>query len=116
MRNEYCAVCSVAEKRKKQIPKHIICYRNWNGSSAAMESDIIVEGFRLSEQTHRLRCMHVIRDRDSLVMANLHQCVPYDPFITKIKYSNDACKCSRSWLESLAKDHSEFRGRGGVTK
>ena len=77
-----------------------------------MESDIIVEGFRLSEQTHGLRYMRIIGDGDSSVADNLQQCVTYGPFIKKIECANHAYKCYRSKLESLAKDHPEFRGKG----
>ena len=44
--NKYCAVFSVSEKQEKEPPEHM-CYRNWSGSSTAMESDIVLEGFRL---------------------------------------------------------------------
>ena len=115
VRNKHCAVCSVAEKQQKPTPHHR-CYCNWSGSSAAMKSDIIVEGFRLSEQAHGLRYMRIIGDGDSSAMANLQQCVTYGPFITKIECTNHACKCYRSRLETLVKDHPEFRGKGGLTK
>ena len=101
-------------------PKHTntapLIYHNWSGSSAAMESDIIVEGFQSSEQTHGLRYMRAIGDGDSSVVANLQQHVAYGPFIGKIECANHACKCCRSRLVSLAKDHPEFRGKGSLTK
>ena len=50
VRNKYCSVCPIAEHKEVESPKHL-CYRNWSGSSCAMESDIVVEGFRLSEST-----------------------------------------------------------------
>ena len=111
VQHKYCAVCSVAENQSMSTPHHR-CYHNRSGSSAAMESDIIVEGFRLSEQTHGLRYMRIIGDGDSSVADNLQQCVTYGPFIKKIECANHAYKCYRSKLESLAKDHPEFRGKG----
>ena len=81
-----------------------------------MESDIIVEGFRLSEQVHGIRYMCAIGDDDSSVMANIRQYVVYGPFVEKVECANHACKCYRNRLEELAKDHPEFRGRGGLTK
>ena len=51
VRNKYCSVCAIAEHKEVESPKHL-CYRNWSGSSCAMKSDIVVEGFRLSESTH----------------------------------------------------------------
>ena len=80
--NKCCAVCSVSEKQEKEPPEHR-CYRNWSGSSAGMESDIVLEGFRLSEQTHGIRYMRIIGDVDSLVMATLQQSVAYGPLIEK---------------------------------
>ena len=90
VQNKYCAVCSAAENQSTPTPHHR-CYRNWSGSSAAMESDIIVEGFQSSEQTHGLRYMRVIGDGDSSVVANLQQRVTYGPFIGKIECANHAC-------------------------
>ena len=57
-----------------------------------MESDILVEGFRLSEQAHGIRYMREIGDGDSSLMANLQQSVAYCPFITKIECANHVCK------------------------
>ena len=76
----------------------------------------MLEGFRLSEQTHSIRYMCVIGDGDSSVMATVQQSVVYGPFIQKIECANHVCKGYRSRLETLAADHPEFRGRGGLTK
>ena len=107
VRNKYCAVCSVSEKKQQEPPQHR-CYRNWSGSSAAMESDILVEGFRMSEQTHGIQYLHVIGDGDSSLMANLQQSVAYGPFTEKIECVNHVCKGYRSRLEKLAKNHPKF--------
>ena len=115
VRNKYCSICATCEHQARQPPQHR-CFRNWSGSSSAMESDILVEGFRASEVTHGVRYMRIIGDGDSSVMANLVQAVPYGPFIHKIECANHACKCYRTRLEQLAKDHPEYRGRGGLTK
>ena len=63
-----------------------------------------------------MRYMRLIGDGDSSVMANISTTVPYGPFVQKIECANHACKCYRSRLEALAKDHPEFRGKGGLTK
>ena len=91
VRKKYCPVCSVSAKKEKEPPQHS-CYQNWSGSSAAMESDIVLEGFRLSKQTHSIRYMRVIGDGDSSVMATLQQSVVYGPFIQKIECANHDCK------------------------
>lgn len=115
VRNKYCSICAIAEKRHQEVPTHK-CYKNWEGSSSSMESDIVAEGFRLSEQHHGVRYMRVTADGDSSLMSTLIQSVPYGPFIQKVECANHACKCYRSRLEALAKDHPEFRGKGGLTK
>ena len=115
VRNKYCSVCAVAE-HKKVSPKQHICYRNWDRSSCAMESDIIVEGFRLSEATHGIRYLKMVADGDSSVMYSIREAVPYGIYVEKIECANHAVKCYRSRLEQLAKDHPEYRGRGGLTK
>ena len=115
VRNKFCSVCTVAKNKREDPPTHK-CYRNWDGSSSAMESDILVEGFRISEQLHGVYYMRVIGDGDSSLMANIQQYVIYGPFVEKIECANHACKCYRNRLEELAKDHPEFRGRGRLTK
>ena len=115
VRNKYCSICAVAEHKKQKPPQHH-CYCNWDGSSVAMESDIISEGFRLSESMYGLRYMRVVGDGDSSVMATIVQTVPYGMFVEKIECANHACKAYRSRLEELAKDHPQYRGKGGLTK
>lgn len=115
VRNKYCSVCAVAEHKQQKSPEHT-CYRNWSGSSCAMESDIISQGFRLSEVTHGVRYLKVVGDGDSSVLATIRQAVPYGIFVEKIECANHAVKSYRSRLEALAKDHPHYRGKGGLTK
>ena len=42
--NKFCSVCTIAESKKALSQPHR-CYKNWSGSSMAMESDMICEGF-----------------------------------------------------------------------
>lgn len=81
-----------------------------------MESDIVAEGFRLSESTHGIRYLRVVGDGDSSVMASIRQSVSYGIFVEKIECANHAVKGYRSRLEALAKDHPQYRGKGGLTK
>ena len=67
VRNKYCSVCTIAENRGRHPEQHA-CYRNWTGSSGAMESNMIAEGFKQSEATHGVRYMRLIGDGDSSVM------------------------------------------------
>ena len=43
-----CSTCAHAEKENKAPQKHH-CYKNWDGSSASMETDIILLGFKEAE-------------------------------------------------------------------
>jgi hypothetical protein len=115
VRNKFCSVCAVARNRNVQAPQYR-CYQNWSLSSTAMESDMVAEGFRLSERQHGLRYMRLAGDGDSSVLYTIATTVPYGPHVKKIECANHACKGYRSRLEKLAKDHPEFRGKGGLTK
>ena len=82
VRNKYCSLCAVAEN-KGQDPQQHTCYRNWNGSSCAMESDIIAEAFRLSEVTHGIRFLKLVGDGNSSVLATIRQRVVYGSYVEK---------------------------------
>ena len=95
VRNKYCSVCVVAE-HKGESPQQHICYRNWSGSSCAMESNIVAEGFRLSEAIHGIRYLKMVGDGDSSVMSTIRQTVPYGSYVDKIECANHAVKSYRS--------------------
>jgi len=65
--NKNCSVCQKNENSEKESPSHQ-CFKNWNGTSTAMESDIIVEGFCQSVIMHNLKYNKLIGDGDSSVM------------------------------------------------
>ena len=116
IKNKYCAVCSIAQKKHSEPPNHK-CFKNWTGSSTSMEADIIATGFRLSESMHGVRYTQVIGDGDSSVLYTIQTTVQsYGRDVVKIECANHAVKCYRSRLEQLAKDFPSFRGRGGLTK
>ena len=73
IRNKYCAVCSIAQKRSSSPPQHT-CFKNWTGSSTAMEADIIAAGFRHSEAMHGVRYIKVIGDGFCFAY-NTHHCI-----------------------------------------
>ena len=103
-------------REQRTSPQQHTCYRNWNGSSSAMESDIIAEGFRLSELTHGICFLKLVGDGDSSVLATIRQRVLYGSYVEKIECANHAVKCYRSRLEELAKENPQYRGKGGLTK
>ena len=115
IRNKYCSICSIAENAGKEISVHQ-CYRNWNASSPAMESDILVEGFRQAEQTHGVRYMYLVGNGDSSVLSSIHQRVPeWGRFVHKIECVNHALKNYRSKLELIVKENPAYMGAGRQT-
>ena len=81
-----------------------------------MEADIIVEGFKLSEQMHRLRYIWFIGDGDSSVYHAVVIGVPsYGRFVQKVECANHVIKCYRNYLKALCKEHQEYRGRHGLS-
>ena len=110
VRNKYCSTCTIAENVGKEPPSHK-CYRNWHASSPAMESDILVEGFRQAEQTHGVRYMHLVGDGDSSVLNSVHQMVPvWGRYVRKIECVNHALKNYRAKLENIVKENPAYKG------
>ena len=113
VRNKYCSVCN---KAAGGTPPHHNCFRNWNESSSAMETDIILKGFLNSEQKHGLRYIEFIGDGDSLVFPVLVSGVPYGHYIKKLECANYAVKCYRTALQHLINDKPSYKGRGKLTE
>ena len=115
VRNKFCAAC-VHNKKTQKKTDHI-CFKNWNGASASMESDIILEGFQIAEQQHGVRYIKFIGDGDSSVHAQLISGVSgWGYAIQKQECANHAVKCFRSSLEKLVKDKPQYKGRGKLTE
>ena len=116
VRNKYCSICAINNRNGKPIPTHH-CFRNWSGSSCSMEADIILEGFRQSEEMHGLRYLWLIGDGDSSVYHSVVTGVPsYGRDITKVECANHAIKCYRNRLEALCNDKVNYRGKHGLTQ
>ncbi|KAH8022336.1 hypothetical protein HPB51_023389 [Rhipicephalus microplus] len=64
VRNKLCSTCEHYSRTGKGKKDHV-CYKNWNQSSGAMESDIIVEGFQRSVEMHGVEYRTFIGDGDS---------------------------------------------------
>lgn len=69
VRNKECSACT-------QGREDHICFRNWDESSSAMETDIILQGFQRAEHDHGVRYMRFIGDGDSSVYPTLQAQVP----------------------------------------
>ena len=111
VKNKYCASCAAGSSRDKHH-----CYKNWDESSSAMETEAILEGFQQSERVHGLRYTSFVGDGDSSVYPTLLQEVPtYGRAIKKLECANHACKCYRSSLEKLVQMNPTYKGKGGLT-
>ena len=108
-------VCSICNQHPEQPPPHT-CFRNWNGSSAAMETDIIVEGFKKCEQQHGIRYTTFIGDGDSSVYSSFIESVPWGYCITKVQCANHSLKCYQSALERLVHENLAYKGKGKFTE
>lgn len=115
VRIKYCRICAIDEG--KDTKREHICYKNWDGSSRAMESDIILEGFREAEGKYGIRYLELVGDGDSSVLPTLISQGPsWCRNIKKIECANHCCKCLRGNLEKLVDKHPEYKGRGKLTK
>ena len=82
-----------------------------------MEKDIIVEGFKQSENMHGLRYTGLIADGDSSVHRSIIDSVPiYGRRVKKIECANHAVRCYRKSLHDLVESHSEWKGRNSLSK
>jgi len=109
VRNKYCTACA------RGIKDHT-CYRNWDESSSAMETNIIIDGFCQAERVHGLRYIRFIGDGDSSVYPTLLTTVPgWGRAIEKMECANHACKCYRGSLEKVVQENPKYKGKGGLT-
>ena len=82
-----------------------------------MEADIILEGFRLSEEIHGLRYLWLIGDGNSSVYHSVVTGVPsYGRDITKVECANHAVKCYKNRLEALCNNKPDYRGKHGLSQ
>ncbi|CAG9772063.1 unnamed protein product [Ceutorhynchus assimilis] len=64
IRNKYCSLCSYYGNKGQDIPIHK-CYKNWQGISTSMETDIIAEGSNI--ELRKLKYTKMVGDGDSSV-------------------------------------------------
>jgi hypothetical protein len=105
IRNKYCAMCS-----KNQEKSHL-CFKNWDGSSSAMESDIILEGYKLSMEMHGVKYAFLVGDGDSSVYKKILESKPYGTFmVQKIECANHLLRNYVSKLRDLAQKRFSSKG------
>ncbi|KAK4882827.1 hypothetical protein RN001_006146 [Aquatica leii] len=101
VKNKYCFLCA----RGRDTHDHE-CFRNWSKTSTAMESAIILEGFKQSISRHNLIYSKLIGDGDSSVYKKLTEIAPYGPsfYINKIECRNHLLRNYINKLSDLSKD------------
>ena len=109
VRNKYCSIHAKAEQLKREPPAHV-CYKNWgrDQSSTAMETDILVEGFRHSVEMHGLIYSTLIADGDSSTFQSITDTHPYRDYGITVKKS----ECNNHLFRNLCrkiKDASKSR-------
>ena len=131
VRNKYCVVCARTAKINAVAKKHI-CFKNWgsNQSFTSMESDIILEGFRLSLEMHGLIYSKYIGDGDSNIFKKLRDFPPYPNIVVqkiectnhllrnlsnKIREASSTGSRSNSKLKKVV-EHSVMKIRNAVVK
>lgn len=100
IRNKFCVICQGIKKGKIAEKKHT-CYKNWEGSSTGMESDVIVEGLNYLNEVNNVKCSRIVGDGDSNTMTKIKQKVPYGRSVLKIECVNHAVRRFRRALERL---------------
>lgn len=113
IKNKFCAVCQRAENRKEKADSHR-CPRNWSSTSTGMERDIIVQGFRESEEEHKLRYTTLIGDGDSSVYTSVITGVSYGYLVQKVECANHVVKCYTKKLYAVAKDSKSIPTQEGI--
>ncbi|KAL4101219.1 hypothetical protein QTP88_021239 [Uroleucon formosanum] len=113
IRNKYCSTCQKAEALNKSTTPHL-CYKNGTGTSTAMESDIIVDGFSHSIKTHNLIYRNLIGYGDSSVIKKLRMLKNYgsDLLVEKIECTNHIL---RNYLTRLRDFSTERKSTSGNT-
>ena len=87
VRTKYCSICSVASSKGEDI-RELSYLRTGPDLPQPWESDIIVEGFNLSEYMPGLQYMKFVGDGDSSVNYNIVVSVPHVRHVEKIECAN----------------------------
>ena len=116
VRNKYCSVCAINNRRGTPIPNHKY-FRNWSGSSCSMEANIILEGFQQSERMHGVQYRWLIGDGDSSVYHAVVSGVPsYGINIKNVECTNHAVKRYRNRLEKACDEKPAYCSKYGLLK
>ncbi|XP_062581909.1 uncharacterized protein LOC134243696 [Saccostrea cucullata] len=103
LRSKNCRVCSVAESTNKNPAAHE-CSKNWEGSSKAMDADMVIEMVQDLQKSKGITIDGIIGDEDSTTIARLKANVNAD--IKKLSDKNHLKKLFTNSLFTLKKKHS----------
>ncbi|KAL4085419.1 hypothetical protein QTP88_027278 [Uroleucon formosanum] len=111
VRNKYCSICDKAKLNKNTASAHL-CFKNWDGTSMAMEANIIVERFRQSIPMHNIIYNKLIGDGDSSVTKQLFLAKPYggDVFIKQIECMNHILRNYLNRIVDIATNRKSSSG------
>ena len=101
VRNKFCSIC--VQNKKRDIPIAHKCFKNWEGSSTSMESDIILEGFRTSVDSLGLVFDTIVSDGDSSSIRKIIDADPYGIPIKKMFCANHTLRSLIKNLKNIAK-------------
>ncbi|XP_050519213.1 uncharacterized protein LOC126893255 [Diabrotica virgifera virgifera] len=97
VRNKFCIIC---KKYSTDTPQHN-CYKNWNGSSSAMEANIITEGFIKSIEMYGLIFNKMVADGDSSCYDAILQKDPYKNFDISVQKVECRNHLLRNYLRKI---------------
>ncbi|GFS45003.1 uncharacterized protein TNIN_141951 [Trichonephila inaurata madagascariensis] len=113
IRNKVCLICRAVETGR--IPdKNHICYKNWNGSSTGMESNIIIEGVQFLETVHHIRCTRIVADGYSNIISSIQEKISNGGRVLKVECANHAVRRFGRALDKLQRDTKRFSGKKGI--
>ncbi|GFY56238.1 uncharacterized protein TNIN_291931 [Trichonephila inaurata madagascariensis] len=112
IRNKICLICRAVETGR--IPdKNHICYKNWNGSSTGMESNIII-GVQFLETVHHICCTRIVADGDSNIISLIQEKISYGGRVLKVECANHAVRRFGRALDKLQRDTKWFSGKRSI--
>jgi len=104
VRTKVCDICDNAQ-RLGVLPRKHDCFKNWSGSSKAMEPDMAVDMIKnIQSKGHSVDTL--IMDNDCTTIAKVKE---INPSIKKLSDSNHTNKSIRDSLHNLSKNHSILR-------
>lgn len=102
IKNKYCCICAKAAKEKMD-PKEHRCFKNYDGPSTNMESEILVEGFKKSISMYNLIYGRLISDGDSSTYSKILEARPYpDVTVEKVECRNHVLRNFCNKLQALS--------------